>query len=149
MNELDDQLIAEVTKDARQNSAQLSRKLGVSDTTVRRRIHHLEKNGILSFKAVVDPAKLGYSIVAIVALEVDLDRIDEVSESLACCPNVRYLSLCTGNHDIFVGIWFRSSSELTQFVKNYLAKIHGIRKSETFVVLGVKKNEVGWLGSLE
>ncbi len=53
------------------------------------------------------------------------------------------------NHDLFIGAWFHSSGELTQFVKNYLAGVPGIRKSETFVILDVKKDEVGWLRSLE
>jgi len=65
------------------------------------------------------------------------------------CPNVRYVSLCTGNHDIFIGAWLHSSGELTKFVKDYLANVPGIRKSETFVILDVKKDEIGWLQSLE
>jgi len=149
MDELDLRLISELTKDARQSSAELSRKLNVSETTIRRRIQHLEAQGIITFTAILNPAKLGYSIVAIIALEVELGKIDEVAGSLASCPNVRYVSLCTGNHDLFIGTWFHSSGELTQFVKDYLAGVPGIRKSETFVILDVKKDEVGWLRSLE
>jgi len=149
MDELGHRLIAELAKDARQSSAELARKLDVSETTVRRRIQHLEEQNVITFTAILNPAKLGYSIIAIIALEVDLGSIDKISESLALCPNVRYVSLCTGNHDIFIGTWFRSSSELTQFVKDYLARVPGIRKSETFVILDVKKDEVGWLHSLE
>lgn len=149
MDKLDLSLIDELTRDARQSSAELSRKLKVSETTVRRRIQHLEEQGIITFTTVLSPSKLGYNIIAIIALEVELGQIDKISESLASCPNVRYVSLCTGNHDLFIGAWFHSSSELTQFVKDYLAGVPGIRKSETFVILDVKKDEVGWLRSLE
>ena len=149
MDELDHRLIAELARDARQSSLELSGKLGVSETTVRRRIQHLEENGVITFTVIPDPVKLGYNIIALLALEVDLGSIDKVSESLALCHNVRYVSLCTGNHDIFIGAWFRSSGGLTQFVKDYLAKIPGIRKSETFVILDVRKDELGWLRSLE
>ena len=107
------------------------------------------EDGIITFTAILNPSKLGYNIIAIIALEVELGQIDKISESLANCPNVRYVSLCTGNHDLFIGTWFHSSSELTQFVKDYLAGVPGIRKSETFVILDVKKDEVGWLRSLE
>jgi Lrp/AsnC family transcriptional regulator for asnA, asnC and gidA len=149
MDKLDLSLIDELTRDARQSSAELARKLKVSETTIRRRIQHLEERDVIAFTTVLNPSKLGYSIIAIIALEVELGQIDKISESLASCPNVRYVSLCTGNHDIFVGAWFHSSSELTQFVKDYLAGVPGIRKSETFVILDVKKDEVGWLRSLE
>lgn len=146
MDELDSRIIDQLSEHARQSSVELAQKLGVSETTIRRRIQRLEDIGVISFQVIVNPAKMGYEIIALLALEVDLNRIDEVSESLARCPNVRYVSLCTGNHDIFAGAWFKSSIELTKFVKEYLATIHGIRRSETFIVLDIKKNEVGWLG---
>jgi len=149
MDELDHRIMAELVQDSRQNSAKLARKLNVSQTTIRRRIQRLEEHGVITFSAILNPAKLGYNTMALLALEVDLVSIDKVSESLALCPNVRYVSLCTGNHDMFIGTSFHSSSELTQFVKDYLAKIPGIRRSETFLVLDVKKDEVGWLRSVE
>jgi len=149
MDELDRQLMLELAKDARQSSAELSSKLEVSQTTIRRRIRQLQKRHIVTFTAVPDPAKLGYILAAIIALEVDLNKIDEVTKSLATFENVRYVSLCTGNHDIFVGAWFRSAQELKQFVKDYIGDLPGIRKTETFVVLDVIKEELGWLRHTE
>jgi len=146
VNDFDSRLITELSKNARRSSAELARQLGVSETTIRRRIDRLEKDGVIKFKITTDPSKIGYTITSIVAIEVELGKIDEVSDALASHSNVRYVCLCTGNHDIFVGAWFRSSAELTDFVKNYLAKIHGLRKSETFIILDVKKDEVGWPG---
>jgi DNA-binding Lrp family transcriptional regulator len=149
MDELDRRLITELVKDARQNSAELSSKLNVSATTIRRRVRQLQDRHTVTFAAIPDPLTLGYSLTAIIALEVDLNKIDGVVESLAACENVRYVSLCTGNHDIFVGAWFRSSLELKQFVKDYIGDLSGIRKTETFVVLDVIKEEVGWLRHLD
>ena len=139
----------ELARDARQSSAELSSKINVSATTIRRRIRQLQDRRIVTFAAIPDPLQLGYSLTAIVALEVDLNKIDGVAKSLATCENVRYVSLCTGNHDIFVGAWFRSSAELKQFVKDYIGNLPGIRKTETFIVLDVIKEEVGWLRRLE
>lgn len=149
MDELDNRLISELARDARQSILELSGRLGVSETTVRRRIQHLQDNGTITFTVVLNPAKLGYNISAIIALEADLAQLDGISESLSACPNVHYVALCTGNHDIFIGVWFHTTEELTQFVKGYLARIPGIRKSETFVILDVRKDEVGWLHHLE
>jgi Lrp/AsnC family transcriptional regulator for asnA, asnC and gidA len=149
MDEVDRRLVVELTRKARQSSAELSARIGVSDTTVRRRVRQLEDRRIITFAAIPDPLQLGYNLTAIVALEVDLNKIDEVVKSLATCENVRYVSLCTGNHDVFVGAWFRSSAELKQFVKDYIGDLPGIRKTETFIVLDVIKEEVGWLRRLD
>jgi Lrp/AsnC family transcriptional regulator for asnA, asnC and gidA len=149
MDELDRRLMIELARDARSSSAGLSTKLKVSATTVRRRIRRLQDRRSVIFAAVPDPLQLGYNLTAIIALEVDLNKIDEVTKSLTTCENVRYVSLCTGNHDVFVGAWFRSSVELKQFVKDYIGDLPGIRKTETFIVLDVIKEEVGWLRRLE
>ncbi len=148
IDELDQRLIRELALNSRQASAELSRKLGVSDTTVRRRIERLQERKIITCTVVPDAAQLGYTVIAIIALQVDLGSIDEVAQSLVDCPNVHYVADCTGSHDMFIGAWFHSSRELRDFVKDRLAKMPGIRKSETFVMLDVKKNEVGWLQRL-
>ena len=46
MDDFDYRLIKELGKDAKQNSVELSHKLGTSATTVRRRLKNLEKQGI-------------------------------------------------------------------------------------------------------
>jgi DNA-binding Lrp family transcriptional regulator len=79
VDDLDKRLITELARDARQTSAELSRKLGVSDTTVRRRIYRLQEHRIITSTVVPDAAKMGYTIIAIIALQVDLGSIDEVA----------------------------------------------------------------------
>jgi Lrp/AsnC family transcriptional regulator for asnA, asnC and gidA len=145
IDDLDKSLIAELAKNARQTSVQLSRNLGVSETTVRRRISRLQQDRVIASTVVPDATKLGYAIVVIIALQVDLGSIHEVERCLVDYSNIRYVADCTGSHDILVGAWFRSSQELADFVKGHLSKIPGIRRSETFIVLDIKKNEIGWL----
>jgi len=148
VDNLDQRLIAELARDARQTSTELSRKLGVSDTTIRHRIHRLQKQRIITSTIALDATKLGYSIIALIALQVDLGSIDAIAHELNDHPNVHYIAECTGSHDIFVGVWLHSSHELTQFVKGFLSKLPGIRRSETFIILNVHKNDVGWLQAL-
>ncbi|MDY6916998.1 MAG: Lrp/AsnC family transcriptional regulator [Chloroflexota bacterium] len=148
IDDLDRRLVAELARDARLTSAELSRRLGVSDTTVRRRIRRLQRDGTITSTVVPDAAKLGYSLVALIALQVELGSIDEIAQSLVAYPNIRYVADCTGTHDMLIGAWFRSPHELSRFVKDHLARMPGIRRSETFLVLDVKKNETGWLQKL-
>ena len=148
VDELDKRLIAELARDARQASTELSRKLGVSDTTIRHRIYSLQKRRIITTTIVPDAFKLGYSVIALIALQVDLGSIDSIAEALSDHPSVHYIAECTGSHDMLIGVWLHSTQELTQFVKGLLSKLPGIRKSETFLILNVHKDGVGWLQSL-
>ena len=148
VDDLDKRLIAELAKDTRLASTKLSRKLGVSDTTIRHRIYRLQKQQIITTTIALNAAKLGYSIIALIALQVDLGSIDITARALSEHPNVHYIAECTGIHDMFVGVWLHSPHEMTQFVKGFLAKLSGVRKSETFIILNVRKDDVNWLQSL-
>ena len=150
IDDLDRRLIAELARDARQTSSKLSHKLGVSDTTIRHRIHRLQKQQIINNATIVpDAVKLGYPVIVLIALQVSLDSLDTIAQELSNHPNVHYVAECTGVHDMFIGVWLESTQHLTHFVKEFIAKLPGIRSSETFMILNVTKNDVGWLQSLD
>lgn len=138
MDKLDHRLIAELVANGRQSNTELSLKLGISEKTVRRRISHLVEQGIITWAVIPDPAKLGYNIRVFIALEVELCSLEKVIQSLVNCGNVDFVALCTGQFDLLLGAWFSSSDGMIDFVKNYLAAIPGIRKSQTSVALEVK-----------
>jgi DNA-binding Lrp family transcriptional regulator len=149
MDDLDRRLILELVENAEQSNADLSLKLSVSEKTIRRRMSHLLEKGMLTRAFIPDLAKLGYTVRVFVALEVELSSIDKAIESLIGCTNVDFVALCTGHTDILLGAWFSSSEEMQYFVKNYLAKIPGIRKSETSVALDVKINRSANIASFQ
>ncbi len=144
LDSLDKSLITELFKDARQPSTKLSRKLGVSDTTIRKRIYRLQKQRIITTTIIPDAVKMGYPVIILIALQVELKNIDNVAKALLSNPNVHYIAECTGPNDLLVGVWLQSIDDLNQFVKRILSKLPGIRKSETFVILNVHRNDFGW-----
>src|SRR5438876_560586 len=62
----DRRLISELQSDARLKIAELGRRVGLSAPTVADRMRRLEEDGVLSYRAEVNPRALGYSICAIV-----------------------------------------------------------------------------------
>jgi Lrp/AsnC family transcriptional regulator for asnA, asnC and gidA len=149
IDDLDKRIIAELVQDARQTSTRISRKLGVSDTTVRHRIYRLKEQKVIDTTVVPDAAKFGYSVIALIALQVDLGSIDTVAQELSTHPNVHYIAECTGAYDMFIGVWLESTQRLAQFIKEFVAKFPSIRSSETFMIMNVYKNDAGWLQSSE
>lgn len=139
---MDNRLIAELANDARQSNVHLSHTLGVSEKTVRRRINSLLAQGIISWSVIPDPAKLGYSVRAYVLLEVEAPHVDDITQSLASCSNIDFVALCTGPFDILFGAWFTSSNSMAKFLKDYLPKITGVRKSQTHVALQVTTGRI-------
>jgi len=149
MDRLDNKLIGELANDARQSNIDLSRKLGVSEKTVRRRIARLVEQGIISWSVITDPAKLGYSVRAFILLEVEAPHVDDITQSLASCSNIDFVALCTGPFDILFGAWFESSAGMAKFLKDYLPKITGVRKSQTHVALQVTAGKIANIATLK
>lgn len=141
MDELDYCLITELVKNAQRTNAELSVMLGVSEKTVRRRIGRLMGSGIITRAYITDPIKLGYDVRVFIALEVELGSLDNVVQSVISRANIDFVALCAGQVDVLLGAWFKSSKEMVNFVKDSLAKIPGIRKTQTTVVLDIKTNK--------
>jgi len=149
VDELDNRLIGELANDARQSNIDLSHKLGVSEKTVRRRIARLVEQGVINWFVIPDPAKLGYSVRAFILLEVEAPHVDDITQSLASCSNVDFVALCTGPFDILFGAWFASSASMAKFLKDYLPKITGVRKSQTHVALQVTTGKIANIATLK
>ena len=62
-------------EDGRMSSADIARRIGgVSERSVRYRLQRLIDRGIVRVSAILAPQALGFSVVADVFVEVELDR---------------------------------------------------------------------------
>ena len=73
------------------------------------------------------------------ALQVDPGQLEEVAESLAGVTETVYVSANTGAFDIFTWVALPSQEALHSFLLNTVGTIPGVKRSETFVNLSVKK----------
>ena len=108
--------------------------------TVRRRMRRLIQNGTMRIAAIADPAKIGLPLAVMIALHVEHDKLDSVVEQLYKRPEVGWLSSTTGRFDIMALARFPSTEGLSKFIQKEITEIEGIRDSETFVCLNIKKD---------
>jgi len=85
---MDKQLLILLGQDARQNSETLARQLNISSATVRRKLRKLIQSGSLHIVGVVDPAKFGLPLTAIIALDVAHEKLKTAMEVLAKRPEI-------------------------------------------------------------
>lgn len=92
MDAIDHRLLDEVQADARLSYAELGRRAGLSPPAVAERLHRLEADGtITGYHAIVDPARMGRPVQAILHMQVDraqfqrsLVRIQQMNDVLEC-----------------------------------------------------------------
>ena len=136
---VDKQLISLMGQDARQSSETLAKQLNLSSATVRRRLRKLTRSDLLHIVGVADPAKFGLPLAAVIALDVDHDKLESAMDELVSRPEIKWVSTTTGRFDMVAIAWFPSTDYLADFLKDELGKIEGVRDSETLVCLDVKK----------
>ena len=144
-NELDKEIMLRLQADGRESNAEIARHLGVSEGTVRRRIKRLLDEDVIRITAVPNPPKIGFNALALIGLQVELSKLDDVAKTLSKMSDVHFVAFTTGTYDIFIRVMLPSAEELNNFIKTRLASIPGIVHSETFVNLETKKRTFGWI----
>ena len=145
MDELDTKIIEILQQDGRSSNAGIARKVGVSEGTVRRRLKRLIQEEYIQVVALPDPAKIGYESQALVGVQVDPDKVDQVADGLIALDEVSWVAVTTGSYDIFSWATLPSSEALGIFLRTKVGTIPGVRRTETFVNLGNKKRGYGMI----
>ena len=144
IDDIDRAIIACLQADSRTPSAEISRRVGVAERTVRARIDRLVQDGVVRLVALVDPVVLGYTVTADVFLEVELGKVQEVAELVAAFPEVSYVGLTTGDRDISLQMYAESVDALYTFVTERLNHISGVLRARTFVIPRIVKSIESW-----
>ncbi len=144
IDELDRQIVRLLREDSRMPSAEIARRLGVAERTVRARINRLVQDGVIKLVAIVNPSALGYDVTADIFLEVEPGRLEEVAQQLVEMEEVAYVGLTTGDRDISIQVFVPSVDALYRFITEKLQRIPGVVGTTTYVVPRVLKWLHNW-----
>ncbi|MBT17428.1 MAG: transcriptional regulator [Dehalococcoidia bacterium] len=143
LDTLDYQVINLLQENGRATNTEIANEIGVSEGTVRRRYRNLIEEGVIKVVAIPDPSKLGRGTTAVVGLQVDPAEVEPAANSMAKFPEVQYVSITTGAYDIFIWVALPSPEQLSTFLRSEIGSISGVKRTETFVNLAIKKNPAG------
>jgi Lrp/AsnC family transcriptional regulator for asnA, asnC and gidA len=144
IDDIDHAIIACLQRDSRTPSAEIARRVGVAERTVRARIDRLVQDRVVRLVALVSPQALGYTVTADVFLEVELGRVQEVADHVASFSEVSYVGLTTGDRDISLQMYAESVDALYTFVTERLNRIPGVMRARTFVIPRIVKSIENW-----
>lgn len=143
-DQLDRHIIRLLQQDGRAASAEIARRLGASERTVRNRINRLVEQGAILPTVVVNHKRFGYQTAVDIFCEVDISRMAEIGQALAQLPEVNYIAYSTGDQDISIQALLESSDAVYEFVQR-LAAIPGVQRTKTVLVPRILKNTYEWI----
>ena len=140
----DRKIVAILEKNSRTANTEIAKNLGISETTVRKRIKRLEEKEIIRNVAVINPEALGYQVHVIVGVEAEYKKIKHVTKKLHEKDAVFFLGNSIGRYDLIFVAFFRSNEEMYRFMVDEIAQIDGIIRTESHMILKMSKTSYVW-----
>jgi Lrp/AsnC family transcriptional regulator for asnA, asnC and gidA len=139
LDNIDQYIIDAMRKDGREAFAQIAEKLNVSPGMIRQRYNRLVELGYLKVVAVTNPLMMGMRTMALIGIHTDGVKMLQVAEEISRIDEVVYLVIVSGRYDIICEVFCRDHEDLLRFLTEKLAKIDGIRETESFIHLKIVK----------
>ena len=142
-DELDQQIIAQLTENARASFAEIGDEVGLSAPAVKRRVDRLVADGVITgFRAVIDDALLGATTEAFVELHCrSRTNPTDIAEMVAGEQGVVAAYTVTGDADALLHIKTTSPAALEAIVERVRAHQNAERTITTIVLSHVVDRE--------
>jgi Lrp/AsnC family transcriptional regulator for asnA, asnC and gidA len=135
---IDKLIIEQLQEDGRRPYTEVATAVGLSEAAVRHRVKTMIGSGVMQIVAVADPLRVGFHIMALVALRVEGDLMT-VAEALAAIPEIIYVVVAAGSFDLLVEVVCADHDHLLKLLNESIRTIPGVTRTETFTYLRVVK----------
>ena len=113
-------ILEELQADARLSMAELGRRINLSPPAVADRVQRLERAGVIrGYHADVDPAKLGYTVAAVVRVAPATRQLDKIREIARNTPEVVECHRITGEDCFFLKLHLHSINDLEPLLDRF------------------------------
>jgi len=139
LDEIDLKIIEALRKDGRVAFTQIAEQLRVSPGMIRQRYNRLVEQGFLKIVAITNPVRMGFRTMAMIGIRAEGSKLLDVAEKVSRLDEVIYMIISSGRFDIFAEVVCRDHEDLLRFITEKLSTIDGVRESESFIHLKIKK----------
>jgi Lrp/AsnC family transcriptional regulator, regulator for asnA, asnC and gidA len=143
LDDVNKRIIEQLQKDGRMSYAALAKVVGLSEAAVRQRVQRLLDAGVMQIVAVTDPLTLGFARQVMVGIRVAGD-VRPVADRLAALPEVDYVVICAGGHDLLAELVCTDDNHLLMLLNDTIRAIPGVVATETYVYLKLAKQTYAW-----
>jgi DNA-binding Lrp family transcriptional regulator len=132
-------IIAALKSDGRYSYAGLAKQIGINVATVTKRIDKMLQEDVISIRAVLNPFKLGYNAHALITLDIDLTKVDQVCAQFVTNHNISLVVTTFGRFDVILLADFSSWEMMQDYITKEIPKLEGINKVDAFPIIDNKK----------
>jgi len=147
LDKIDKQILNTLQENGKTTNSRLSKIVGISAPATLERVKRLESAGVIShFTAVLDPEKIGFSIMGMVNIGLSLSSLSSVAEIKEKFYNLDEVIECyqiAGENDFILKVIAKDIKAYGEFMNKKLTQIKGIQViKSSFVIDNVKEKRV-------
>jgi DNA-binding Lrp family transcriptional regulator len=139
LDDLDRQLIAILSKDARVSNRKIAADLGVTEGTVRGRIKRLQQDGLIAFTAITGFSLSNHAKLAFIGVQTEVGSVREVAHKIAEIPLVTGVMITMGQFNILAICVFDELENLVEHASDRILSIPGVHHVETSIAVKTLK----------
>jgi len=143
LDDADKALVELLQNDGRLPYSRLAAAVGLSEAAVRQRVQRLIENKVVQIVAVTDPLTLGFRRQAMVGVKIEGDII-AVADALTLVTEVDYVVCTSGSFDLLFELVCEDDDHLLNLLNDRVRTIPGVRSTETFMYLRLRKQTYAW-----
>ncbi|MEQ3670032.1 MULTISPECIES: Lrp/AsnC family transcriptional regulator [Pseudophaeobacter] len=143
MDATDRKLLDLFQKDAKTSVQSFADATGISKASVQRRIRALRDAGVIKSEvAILDPKSLGLGITAIVSVELERDRLDQIDAFKRKAREDRQVThfyCIAGEADFILVVMAKDIAGYEAFTHRFFFSDRNVRKFRTSIVVSTEK----------
>ena len=143
LDEVAKAIIEQLQQDGRRSYAAIGKVVGLSEAAVRQRVQRLIEGGVMQVVAVTDPLELGFARQAMIGIRAS-GPLEPLADALAEMDEIEYVVITAGGFDILAEAVCESDEHLLEVLSSRIRAIPGVRGTETFVYLKLRKQTYSW-----
>ncbi|MFR9752403.1 Lrp/AsnC family transcriptional regulator [Nocardia sp. 004] len=138
LDDIDRTLLEHLARDGRMTNNALAAAAGIAPSTCLGRVRALVQHGVIrGFHADIDPAALGHSLQAMIAVRLRASarrQLAQFGEHISALEGVLNVYFIAGADDYLVHVATANTDELRVFVLNHLSDHPAVASTETILI---------------
>ncbi len=145
IDDIDLKILGELQKDASISVPKLSKRISVNSSVVYSRIKRLAKRQLIKkFTIEVNDSALGYTVSAMIGLNIDSKVREQIFEEMLRMDSIREIYEVTGRFDLLIKVKAKSLEELHNTVSARIGRLNGVLHTETFIEMGKRERDTAY-----
>jgi Lrp/AsnC family transcriptional regulator for asnA, asnC and gidA len=138
----DKRIISLLQTNGRASYSDLARHVGLSEASVRKRVHELRRKEVIQIVAVTDPLQLGFSHEALLAVHA-VSNPQSLADELAALEEVDFVVLVAGRYSILLEAVATDDEEFVDLIQR-IRRLASPARVDVLPYLMTRKQDYAW-----